>query len=343
MASEEFKFEIKGFELPQKVEVSREELYDVVIVGAGAAGLSAGIYAARYALKTMIVSKDIGGLTAVAGLIENYPGFTSIDGAELMNRFVEHAKSYNIKIQLDTIIDIRKTKDGIFEVISESGNIYRGRTVILCLGAERRKLGVQGEEELLGKGVSYCATCDAPIFKDKIVAVVGGGDTAVKEAIHLTDYAKKVYIIHRRDKFRAEQILLNRLYSKKNIEFILNKTVQKILGKEKVEGVLLNDGTKLKIDGIFVAIGIEPPRRFFEKLGLKVDNEGYVIVNNDQSTSISGLYAAGDCTTGSNKFRQTLTAAAEGAIAADSAYKYIIKNYGEPLGTEIKPITTKNL
>ncbi len=324
-----FTFEVPGF--LSEEEVKSEGPYDLVIVGAGAAGLAAAIYAARYSLKTIILSKDIGGLTAVAGPIENYPGFKSIDGAELINRMVDHAKSYGVPIKLSVVEGVKRKGEG-FLVITSDGGEYTTRTVLIAVGAERRKLGLPNEQRLTGRGISYCATCDAPMFKNKIVAVVGGGDTAVKEALHVSDFASKVYVIHRRSVFRAEPILIDRLKSKSNIEFILNRRIVSIVGDTHLESLILDDGSTLNVDGLFVAIGTQPPKEFFRRIGLEVDESGYIIVGPDQMTSIEGILAAGDCTTGSNKFRQTLTAAAEGAIAADTAYHYILKKFGEPLG-----------
>lgn len=325
-----FTFEVPGFMVGEKEEGVGE--YDLVIVGAGPAGLTAAIYAARYALKTVILSRDVGGLTAVAGLIENYPGFKAIEGSELINRMMEQVSEYGVNVVLKTVTDITREGD-LFKVRCSDGSEYLGRTVLLAVGAERRKLGLPNEERLVGRGVSYCATCDAPMFRGRRVAVVGGGDTAVKEALHVADFASKVYIIHRRDKFRAEPVLVERLYSKPNVEFLLKRRIKAILGDDRLTGLLLDDGTKLSVEGLFVAIGLEPPSSFFRKIGLKVDEEGYVVVGPDQMTSIEGILAAGDCTTASNKFRQTLTAAAEGAIAADTAYKYILNKFGEPLGS----------
>ncbi|MHA1471165.1 MAG: NAD(P)/FAD-dependent oxidoreductase [Candidatus Asgardarchaeia archaeon] len=301
--------------------------YDVIIVGAGVAGLTAAIYAARYKLDTIILTKDIGGATATAGIIENYPGFIEIEGESLVNKFVQHVKYYDVDIYIEEVIDIQK-KDDMVIVKTFSGE-WETKAVILTLGAERVKLGVPGEKEFFGRGVSYCATCDAPLFKGKIVAVVGGGDTAVKEALHLVDYAEKVYLIHRRDQFRAEPIYVDRIKSNLKIELVLKHTIKELRGHNKLEEIILDDDTILKVDGLFVAIGIKPPKEFFQKIGIKTDDEGYVVVGPDQSTNIPGIFAAGDCTTASNKLRQIVTAAAEGAIAADSAFHYITKKFAD--------------
>ncbi|MGQ4832463.1 MAG: thioredoxin-disulfide reductase [Candidatus Asgardarchaeia archaeon] len=314
--------------LTAPMEIGKEEKreYDVIIVGAGAAGLTAGIYAARYKLSTIIISKDIGGTMATAGIIENYPGFIEIDGEELVDRFVRHVKHYKINIVLEEVTEVRK--EGDYIVLKTFSGDWRAKAVILTMGAERIKLGVPGEKEFFGRGVSYCATCDAPLFKGKTVAVVGGGDTAVKEALHLTGYAEKVYLIHRRDQFRAEPIYIDRIKTNPKIELVLNHTVKELRGNKTLEEIVLDDGTIIKADGIFVAIGLRPPVEFFKKIGLEVDDEGYVIVKEDQSTNIPGIFAAGDCTTASNKFRQVVTAAAEGSIAADGAFHYIAKKFG---------------
>ena len=315
--------------LPQ-TSIKAEGEYDVVIIGGGVAGLTSALYSARYGLKTIILTKDIGGTTAVAGIIEDYPGFEQISGEELVNRFVKQVKKYNVPIIVDIITDIRGSLNEKFKVIGSSGE-YVGRSVIIAVGAERRKLNVPGEEKFIGRGVSYCAVCDAPLFRDKVVAIVGGGDSAIKEALHLSQFVKKLYVIHRRKQFRAIHLLVKKLLSKPNVKTLLRKRVVEIGGKNKVEYIVLDDGEKLNVDGVFIDIGITPPKDFFIKNNLKVDEKGYLIVDSTQMTSREGIFAAGDCTNACNRFHQIVTAAAQGAIAADSAFKLILKRYRETL------------
>lgn len=304
--------------------------YDVVIVGGGIAGLTSALYSARYGLKTIVLTKDVGGTTAIAGIIEDYPGFIEIEGEELINRIVRQVKKYNVPIVIDIVSEIKGSLDEKFRVSGGSGE-YIGRTVIVAVGAERRKLNVPGEEKFIGRGVSYCAVCDAPLFKDKVVAIVGGGDSAVKEALHLSQFVRKLYVIHRRKQFRAIHLLVKRLLSKPNVELLLERRVTQIGGGNKVEYIILDSGEKLNVDGIFIDIGISPPREFFIKNNLEVDERGYLVVDSTQMTSREGIFGAGDCTNACNRFHQIVTAAAQGAIAADSAFKLILKRYRETL------------
>ena len=303
--------------------------YDTVIVGGGPAGLTAAIYAARYMLDTLIITEEIGGQIAEAGWVENYPGFPRILGSELVKRFVEHVRRYKVPIILDSVVNVRREGD-LFLVETKRGVAYRAYTVILAVGVKRRRLNVPGEAELRGRGVSYCAPCDAPLFRDKIVAVVGGGDSAASAALLLAEYASKVYMIHRRDKLRAQPIYVKLLNENPKIEIVYNKQVARIIGSDKVEAVELKDRETgetsiLRVDGVFVEIGSEPPKDLAEKIGLETDEEGYIKVGPDQSTNIPGIFAAGDCTNAMNKYKQVITAAAQGAVAADSAYNYLVK------------------
>ncbi|HDJ89637.1 MAG TPA: FAD-binding protein [Thermoprotei archaeon] len=315
--------------LPQTFSEAGGE-YDVIIVGGGVAGLTAALYSARYGLKTIVLTKDIGGTTAIAGIIEDYPGFEQISGEELVNRIVRQVKKYGVPIILDIVSEIKGNLDEKFRVIGSSGE-YIGRTVIIAVGAERRRLNVPGEEKYIGRGVSYCAVCDAPLFKDKVVAIVGGGDSAVKEAIHLSQFVKKLYVIHRRKQFRAIHLLVEKLLSRPNVETVLERRVVEIGGNDRVKYVVLDDGRRLNVDGVFIDIGIVPPKEFFIKNSLKVDEKGYLIVDSRQMTSREGIFAAGDCTNACNRFHQIVTAAAQGALAADSIFKLIINRYGETL------------
>ncbi|HDD46346.1 MAG TPA: thioredoxin-disulfide reductase [Candidatus Aenigmarchaeota archaeon] len=302
------------------------ESYDVLIIGAGAAGYVAGLYAARYNLKTLIIGKEPGGLTNEAYVVDNYPGFKEIPGSELMNKFKEHAESFGAKItSFVDVVEIKKAGNS-FTAKTESGEKISAKAIIFASGTKKRRLGVEGEERLMGRGVSYCATCDGPFFKDKVVAVVGGGNSAVTSAIMLTEYAKKVYLIHRRSEFRAVPVWVEKAKNNKKIELVLNATVQEILGKDTVEKIRIRQNGKdkeLGVNGIFIEIGSVPNSDLARSIGVEVDERGYIKVNMDMSTNVEGVYAAGDVTTGSNGFEQIITASAEGAIAAESVFNYI--------------------
>lgn len=295
---------------------------DLIIIGAGPAGLAAAIYAGRYMLKTLIISKNIGGTCLEAHDICNYPGFKKISGQDLMKKFIGQVKSYNIKIIEEEIADIDKIKD-IFKIKTKTGKLFETKTIMLCLGTKRRKLNIQGEEDFLGRGVSYCFTCDAPLFKDKIVGVVGGSDAAVMAARLLREYARKVYIIYRKDKLRAEPIRIEQIKKDPKIEIITNTNITKIIGKKFVEEVIFDNKKSLKLDGIFVEIGAIPSTDLAKKLKLKLTKDNYIKVNKDQETNIKGVFAAGDIT--DNQLKQVVTSAAEGAKAAFSVYKYLQK------------------
>ncbi len=302
-------------------------VYDVVIVGSGPAGLTAAIYAARFVMKAMVIAGKIGGQVSDSGYVENYPGILRIPGPELVNRMLRHVQHYGVPVRMGWVTDVRRRGE-IFEVYTSEGVVFRTRTVILALGVEKRKLGVPGEKEYSGRGVSYCAPCDAPMFKDKVVAVVGGGDSAASAALLLADYASKVYVIHRRDRLRAQPIYHKLLSENPKVEILWNKVVVRLEGDKLLRRALLRDTKSgdtmtLELDGIFVEIGADPPREFFEKIGVETDERGYVKVGPDQSTSIPGIFAAGDCTNACNGFKQIITAAAQGAVAADAAYRYV--------------------
>jgi len=303
---------------------------DLIIIGSGPAGLTAGIYAIRYKLDVVVLSKVSGGLANEAHVVENWPGIKNISGLELMKNFREHAESLGVKIVDDDALDIKNENDE-FIVTTRSG-VFSSHSIILAMGTERRKLNVEGEAELLGKGVSYCATCDGPFFKDKVVGVIGGNDSAVMSAELLSLYASKVYIIYRKDKIRAEPISCERIEKNPKIEVITNTNVIKVNGNEKVQCITLDNEYKgsieISLDGIFIEIGSIPNIVLTKKLGINYDDSGYIKVDNKQMTSLSGVFAAGDITTGSDKFRQMITAASEGAIASRNVFEYLknVKN-----------------
>jgi len=302
--------------------------YELAIIGAGPAGYSASIYAGRSGIKTVVFDKIGGGGLALASPnIENYAGFESISGADLMDKMQKHASKYADIHFIEEVKNITK-KDNLF-TIESTNKIYTSKAVILCMGTEYRKLGIPGEQELQGKGVSYCATCDGFFFKGKKVAVVGGGNSALIEAIFLKQIGcEEVYLIHRRDELRAEKAYEEDA-REKQVQMLFNKVVEKINGKEKVEYLDLKDTTnneksKLEVDGVFVSIGEIPQNKIAKELGVKLDEYGYITTDEQQRTSVKGVYAAGDITGG---LRQIITACAEGAIAALASTEVLGKKY----------------
>jgi len=300
-----------------------EKIHDLIIIGGGPGGYSAAIYAQRSKLDTILIAEHPGGTAADAHSIENWPGVESKPGMQLMMDFKNHAESYGLKTIMDTVQKIEK-KDDVIEV-STSKETYKGKNILLALGLKRRKLNIPGEEELLGRGVSYCATCDAFFYKDKTPAVVGGSDAATMAAILLSEVAKKVYLLYRKDSLRGEQIWIDRVKENPKIEVLYNTEVTHINGENKVQSLSLSTGNELEVDGIFIEIGSVPSTTLIKSAGVKFDDKEYVIVNEKQETNVGGIYAAGDITTGSNKFKQMVTAASEGAIAAQNIYLKIVK------------------
>ena len=303
---------------------------DTIIIGSGAAGYTAAIYAARANMKPILVNgQQPGGQMTITTDVENYPGFKNvIQGPWLMEQMKAQAESVGTKIISDTITECN-FKSKPFELIGDSKSIYHGKTIIIATGATARWLGIKSEEKFKGYGISACATCDGFFFKNKIVAVVGGGNTAVEEALYLTLHAKKVLLIHRRNKLRAEKILQERLFKNKKIEIIWDSVVEKIHGNEnpkKVTGISINNKKtkKLKsinLDGVFIAIGHDPATNIF-KNKVKLDKEGYVVTESGTTkTNVPGVFAAGDVT--DKVYRQAVTAAGLGCMAALDAEKYI--------------------
>lgn len=295
-------------------------MYDVIIIGGGAAGLTAAIYASRYKMNTLVIAKNIGGAIIDTHEIENWPGEKSISGLDLMKKFEEQAKALGVETKEE---EVKKIKKG-FKVITDKAE-YEGKTMTLTMGTKRRKLNIQGEDKFSGKGVSYCASCDAAFFKDKIVGVIGGNDSAARAAQICLEYAKKVYIIYRKQRMRAEPALVEELEKNKKVEFIYNANVTEVIGDKFVEKVKLDIEKEVKLDGLFIEVGGTPAIALATDLNIKTDEKGYIEVDNEMKTSCAGVYAAGDITTGSAGFQQLVTAAAEGAIAAFSAYKFIKK------------------
>jgi thioredoxin reductase (NADPH) len=299
--------------------------YDILIIGAGPAGLTAGLYSARNGLKVGIVSKDIGGTANSILRIENWIGYSG-SGAELMKKFYEQVKKYDIDFIIEEVDSIEKEKaekDSEF-IIKTKKQELKCRALIIATGTERKKLKISGEVEFLGKGVSYCATCDSFFFKGKNVAVIGGSDCATTSALALADIAKKVYLIYRGEKLRCENINEERLEQKKNVEIFYNSFPLEILGKDKVEELKVMSNNKknsIKVDGIFIEIGSTPIAEFTKKLNLKMDEEKFIHVDDNMKTSVDGIYAAGDVSSG--KLKQVVVSSAQGAIAAKAAYDWL--------------------
>jgi len=298
------------------------DMYDLIIIGGGPAGLTAGIYAQRARLKTLLLEKEmLGGQIAVSDVIENYPGFPSISGADLMERFEQHARGLGLEIKMADVMDILdRDKE---KIIKTSEGDLIAKTVIVATGAKPKRLGISGEKEFTGKGVSYCATCDGPFFKGQKVLVVGGGDTAVKEAVYLSRIAGRVYIAHRRDQLRAEKVIQEKAFSTPNIEMLWSYVLKEIKGKTGVEKVILenlkdNSVRELNVKGVFVFVGINPTTDFVD---VEKDKNGFIKTDQGMQTSVKGIFAAGDCRT--TPLKQVSTAVGDGAIAAFMAEKYI--------------------
>src|SRR5256714_11320278 len=301
--------------------------YDVIIVGAGPAGLCAAMYAGRGMLKALTIERGApGGELLNTDLIEDYIGFESIKGWELAQKMTEHAKKFGAELATDTVERIRKADDGWFEVATARGRLYRAPAVILTAGGTPVKLGVPGEKEHAGKGVSYCAVCDGAFFKGEVLAVIGGGDAAVEEADYLTRYARKVYIVHRRDEFRASKILQERAFANPKIEVIWNTKVVEIKGNERgtdhlvLEDTVTGQHSTLKVGGVFVFIGFRPNTDLVHG-HVEHDASGYFVTDDRMMTSLPGLFAAGDVR--SQLTRQITTAVGDATTAAIAVEKYV--------------------
>ncbi|MCL2281665.1 MAG: thioredoxin-disulfide reductase [Dehalococcoidia bacterium] len=300
--------------------------FDVIIIGGGPAGLSAAIYTARDRLSTLLIEKSIiGGMINEADKVDNYPGFhEGISGMDLTSKMYKQAQKYELQDVNTEVLSISANAPRDFSV-KTADTEYLAKSVIIASGSDKQKLGIPGEKEFTGRGVSYCATCDAPFYREKTVAVVGGGNSAIYEALHLAKFASKVYIIHRRNQFRATTIIQERAKSEPKIKFILNTVVEAVQGTDFVENLMLknitsNQISELSVDGVFVSIGIKPNTSYIKNL-LALDDSGMIIVDSNMQTNVPGIFAAGDIR--HNSIRQVIAAAGDGSIAAMSAKKWV--------------------
>ncbi|MFP3233154.1 MAG: thioredoxin-disulfide reductase [Sulfolobaceae archaeon] len=313
--------------IPRSADVKPGETFDLIIIGLGPAAYSAALYAARYMLKTLVIGETPGGQLTEAGEVDDYLGLIGIQAQDMIKVFNKHMEKYNVPVILDHVESIRKDGDE-FVVKAKRKGEFKAKSVILAIGVKRRKLNVPGEAEFTGRGVSYCSICDAPLFKNRVVAVIGGGDSALEGAEILSRYATKVYLIHRRDEFRGQPIYLENIKAKPNVEIILNTVVTEIKGDKLVKSILTKnvktgETKELNVNGVFVEIGFEPPTDFARANGLETDAMGYIKVDEWMRTNIQGVFAAGDCTGMWLGFRQVITSAAQGAVAAHSAFRYL--------------------
>ncbi len=295
-------------------------MVDIIVIGAGTAGLSAAIYGVRAGKDVLVLeNQSYGGQIINAAEVENYPGIKNISGFQFATDIYEQAVSLGAEITFEEVIDVELEKD--VKIVKTKKNIYECKAVIIATGAGKRKLGLENEEKLVGRGISYCATCDGMFFKGKDVAVVGGGNTAISDALFLSEYCNKVYVIHRRDKFRGEESRVKALQDKENVELVLDSKVTGIIGEHKVESIEISnviDNTLVKyvVDGVFVAVGQQPNTSIYKDI-IDTDNAGYIMAGENCKTNINGVYVAGDVR--SKEVRQLTTAASDGAVAALAA------------------------
>ena len=314
-------------------------VYDVIIIGSGAAGLAAGIYAGRYLMKTLVAVGEFGGETASAGVIWNYPGMPGVDGYEIMSAMKKQAKEMGAEMVEGKVKSIANENNCY--TIKIGSLDYFAKTIIFANGARHRTLGVAGEAEFKNKGVHYCVTCDGPIYVGKRVAIVGGGDSAVKGVNLMTQYGSKIYLIVRGDKLKAEPINLEQMKKAGDkLEILYGTEIKEIVGKNKVEKIVLSkeyQGSKeLAVDALFEQIGFQPDTKLPQSLGVGLDQWGYIAVSNMMATNVPGVFAAGDATSFFGSFKQTIVAAAQGSVAATSAYNYH-KEHGELCEIHWKP------
>jgi thioredoxin reductase (NADPH) len=301
------------------------EIHDLVIIGLGPAGYSAAIYAGRYKMDTLLIGQIPGGIAGTAHDVRNYAGFSQISGMELMMKMHKQTEALGIPIKQDLVKDIKKTDEGF--ILKFSKEEILAKKLIIATGTQRRELGIPREKELVGKGISYCATCDAGFYKDKIAAVVGGGDAALTATLLLAKFAKKVYIVYRQPEFtKAEVAWVDEVNKTENIEVMFNTEVKELIGEEKLEKVKLNSGRELELNGLFIEIGGTSNIKLAEELNLKLE-KGNIVVDINQETSVPGVFAAGDVT--NRPFKQMISAAGDGATACYTAFKQLQKEKAE--------------
>jgi thioredoxin-disulfide reductase len=300
--------------------------YDLVIVGGGCAGYPAAIYAARFNLKTLVIAKEKGGLITTTHLVENYPGFISLTGQELADNLEAHVKANNVPILNDIVSGIVKNEDGTFVVSTDLEELeINTKAVVLATGTKHKHLGAPGEKEFMHKGVSYCATCDGPFYKNQIVGIVGGGDSSAKEAMVLAQNSTKVFMFVR-STLRAEPINQTRIRALENVEIIEGVSIDEICGDETgVTSVKLNNGSSVDLTGLFIAIGHDPQSELAKSLGVELNSRDEIIINKMSETNVDGVFAAGDVT--DLPWKQGITGAAEGSLAGYSAFEYISKKF----------------
>ncbi|HCP08323.1 MAG TPA: hypothetical protein DIT25_00780 [Candidatus Moranbacteria bacterium] len=308
--------------------MDQNKRYPLVIIGAGPAGLAASIYASRFGVENIILGALLGGQISETHHIDNYPGMEDMTGFEFSQKWGNHVKKYGTEIAPVMVYSIKKEGEE-FEIAYDQKKVVKAKAILLATGTKRRKLGIIGEEKLSGKGISYCATCDGFFYKNKTVAVIGGSDSAAGAAAYLAEISEKVYLIYRGEKLRAEQHWINLIEKNPKIEVVYKTNVTEAVGENKLEKIKLDnlyDGKdEIAVGGLFIEAGSDPNVDFAEQLNVDME-DGYIKINSDCSTSLPGVWAAGDITNGSDKFRQVITAASEGAIAARSISKYLKAN-----------------
>ncbi len=300
---------------------------DLIIIGAGPAGLTGAIYAGRFKLDTLVFEKmSAGGQILLSPSIENYPGFgEGVSTFELMDKFKKQVADLGLSIRDQEVLEV--IPSGKFYQVRAQGESFEAKAVIIASGAKSKRLGVRGEDKFIGRGVSYCGTCDGPLFKDKDIVVVGGGDRAIEDAIFLANYAKSIHLVHRRAEFRAAKILVDKLESNPKVKLVLDSVVEEVTGESKVSAVKIRNVKTLKesticCEGIFIFVGIIPDTGFVKNL-LETDKFGFIITDRTMRSSREGIFACGDCV--SKSLYQVVNACGEGAVAADSAHKYLLK------------------
>jgi thioredoxin reductase (NADPH) len=300
-------------------DIDPEKTYDLIVLGGGPTAIGCAIYAARFALDVLVIGKIFGGLIATTHLVENYPAITSTSGQGLMEMFKDHMNSLHIPYITDEIRSIEQAGENF--ILHSFFQQFRAKSVVIATGSERKKLGIPGEQEFAGRGVSYCATCDGPFYKDKTVCVIGGSDSAAKEALFLSQNVKKVYIIYRGEEIRAEPINKKRVEQNQKIEIIYKTNVTEIRGENTVKSVIFDNGKEFEIDGVFIDVGSIPNSDLAKHIGVKTNDKDEIIINRKSETNMQGVFAAGDVADA--PFKQAITGVAEGVVAAFSVFDFL--------------------